>query len=244
MAIRHLVYKENLAAYALDALDNADAYALEAHLRTCDSCRADLEAYRGVGANLLAALSPKAPPASLRRGLQNRVAAHQRRRSWGISWSFSQLAAAGAVAVMVGLNLFSILEVRAVRQQLVEQEAQSISARTAIAMLAYPGTQAIAFDQNGVAGSLLVDRQRDLLAVFAWHLPPAPAGKTYQLWLIDARGNRTSGGFLTPEPEYPFVAVVIKCPAPLGSFTGFGVTAEPIGGSPGPTGPKVFGAEF
>jgi anti-sigma-K factor RskA len=111
-------------------------------------------------------------------------------------------------------------------------------------MLAYPATQTIGFDQNGVTGSLLVDRQRDLLAVFAWHLPAAPAGKTYQVWLIDARGDRTSGGFLEPEADYPFVSAVIRSPAPLSGFTGFGVTTEPVGGSPAPTGSRVFGASF
>ena len=38
----HSLLRENLAAYALGALDAEDTPALEAHLQTCESCRADL----------------------------------------------------------------------------------------------------------------------------------------------------------------------------------------------------------
>lgn len=244
MTIRHSVFKENLAAYALEALDAGEVPALEAHLRTCDSCQADLKAYRVLSAGLLSALPPHAPPAAVRQRLQKQARPPARPQVRGLSWSFSQFAVAAAVAALVGLNLLSVLQLNAVRQQQSEQESRDTSEQTAIAMLAYPGTQTIAFDQNGVAGSLLVDKQRGLLAVFAWHLTPAPRGKTYQVWLIDTKGDRTSGGFLVPEEGYPFVTAVIKSPAPLSEFTGFGVTTEPIGGSRQPTTPRIFGADF
>ena len=244
MASDHLVFQENVAAYALEALDSEDVAALEAHLRTCDSCQADLEAYRGVREGLLSALPPRAPGASVRGALQRRLAPRLRRPIRGMNWAVSSVTMTVALAALIGLNVLSIVEVRALRQRQIEQEARNVSAQTAMAMLAYPGTQAVEFDQNGVGGSLLVDRQRDLLAVFAWHLAPAQTGKTYQVWLIDAQGNRTSGGFLVSNPEYPYVTAVIKSPAPLAKYKGIGVTMEPSGGSPEPTGPKVFGAEF
>ena len=241
---QHVVLKENLAAYALGSLDGVEVRALEAHLQTCDSCQTDLKAYRSISAALVSDLPPAAPPAAVRRRLQARVGTSRRPRAGRVKWSLGQLALGGAVAALIGLNLFSVLEVRTLRQEQVEQEGRNTTEQTAIAMLAYPGTQTIGFDQNGVTGSLLVDKQRNLLAVFAWHLPAAPAGKTYQVWLIDARGDRTSGGFLEPESDYPFVSTVIRSPAPLTGFTGFGVTTEPLGGSPAPTGPRVFGASF
>ena len=244
MSDEHTAIKENLAAYALDALDQSEVPALEAHLRTCDSCTADLAAYRRLTGGLLQALPPQAPPASLRRKLQQRVGAQTRapRAPW--SWSFSRVAVAGVIAVLLALNVFSVLQVTSIRREQAEQDARSTTVQTAIAMLAYPGTQSVSFDQNGVAGSLLVDKQRNLLGLFAWHLPPAPESKVYQIWLIDPQGNRTSGGFLVPETGYPFAMTVIQPSAPLTGFTSFGVTLEPQGGSAGPTGPKVFGASF
>jgi anti-sigma-K factor RskA len=82
------------------------------------------------------------------------------------------------------------------------------------------------------------------VGLFVWQLPPAEAGKTYQIWLIDGQGQRTSGGFLQPEAGYSFVTAVIQPTAPLTIYRGLGVTAEPTGGSAAPTGPKLFGVDF
>jgi anti-sigma-K factor RskA len=244
MVDRHTAIKESLASYALGALDAREVAALEAHLRTCKSCTADLAAYQRITGGLLRALPPQAPPAALKHRLQQRLARETRPTTPASRWSFGRLALAGAFALLIGLNLLSLLQTNSIRQAQAEQEERSTSSQTAIAMLAYPGTQVVTFDQNGVAGSLLVDKQRNLLAVFAWHLPPTPAAKTYQVWLIDPQDNRTSGGFLTPETGYPFATTVIASPAPLAGFTSLGVTLEPQGGSPGPTGPKIFGVAF
>lgn len=244
MVDKHAAIKENLAAYALDALDAREVGALEAHVRTCKSCTADLAAYQRITSGLLGALPPQAPPAALKHRLQRRLVRETRSTASATSRTFGRLALAGAFVLLIGLNLLSLLQVNSLRQAQAEQESRSTTAQTAIAMLAYPGTQVVTFDQNGVAGSLLVDKQRNLLAVFAWHLPPTPAAKVYQVWLVDPQGDRTSGGFLTPEAGYPFATTVISAPAPLAGFTSLGVTLEPKGGSAGPTGPKILGVSF
>jgi anti-sigma-K factor RskA len=244
MVARHELFKENLAAYALEALDGGELRALETHLRTCRSCRQDLNDYRRISAGLLLALPPRLPPATLRRDLRKRLAAETSHPRGLPGWSWSQIGFAGALALLVALNSLSIFQIRNMQQQQAELEDQNRSAQTAIAMLAYPGSQATSFEQGGISGSLIVDKKRDLLTLFAWHLPAPPAGKTYQIWLIDSAGKRTSGGFLVPDAAYPFVMQVINAPAPLSEFTGLGVTAEPFGGSPGPTGPRLFGVDF
>jgi anti-sigma-K factor RskA len=67
---------------------------------------------------------------------------------------------------------------------------------------------------------------------------------TYQVWLIQPDGHRTSGGLFHPEPGQPFVSVVIPSERPFSDFTGLGVTIEPAGGSPAPTGVRVLGTSF
>lgn len=238
---KHKTFQENLSAYALGALDADEATALQAHLQTCDSCRAELADYQHVSAGLLAALPPQAPGPTLKRTLKKRLAAGTRPQ---FKWSWSRFATAGAFVLLIALNVVSISQVYALKEIQAEQSRERYAEQTAIAMLAYPGTQSIAFNQDGVAGSLLVDKSRNLLAVFAWHLPPAPAGKTYQMWLIDPKGDRTSGGFLTPEVDQPFSMAVIASPQPLNGFVGLGITLEPTGGSPKPTGPKVLRVDF
>lgn len=237
----HKTFQENLSAYALGALDADEAAALRTHLQTCDSCRAELADYQRVSAGLLAALPPQAPGPALKRTLKKRLAAGTRPQ---FTWSLSRVATAGAFVLLIALNVVSVSQIFSLKQQQAEQSRQRYSEQTAIAMLAYPGTQSISFYQDGIAGSLLVDKTRNLLAVFAWHLPPAPAGKTYQMWLIDPKGDRTSGGFLTPEADQPFSMAVIASPQPLSGFVGIGITLEPSGGSPKPSGPKVLQVDF
>jgi len=240
----HSAFKENLAAYALEALDPEEIPALETHLQTCDACRAELADYQRVGEALLTALPPHAPHPVLKRTLQKRLRAGAARARMPFKWSVGRTALAIVFTLLVGLNILTISQVYSLKQEQIETADQNISEQTALAMLAYPSTTSLAFDQNGVAGSLLIDKQRNLLAVFAWHLPVPPAGKTYQMWLIDPQGDRTSGGFLKPESTYPFVMAVIKSPQPLMNFVGIGITVEPAAGSPKPTGPKILRVDF
>ncbi|HEX2697821.1 MAG TPA: anti-sigma factor [Anaerolineales bacterium] len=240
----HSIFQENLAAYALGALDSDEAAALEAHLQTCDTCPAELATYQRVGVRLLSALPPQAPGRGLKRTLEKRLANAAGPTRPQFKWSWSQAAIFGALVILIATNLFSIAQLYSFKQEQAELSREFYSEQTALAMLAYPGTQSIAFNDSNVTGSLLVDKKRNLLAVFAWRLPPAPEGETYQMWLIDPQGDRTSGGFLVPEDDQPFVMAVITSPQPLTGFVGLSVTLEPIGGSPKPTGQKVLHVDF
>lgn len=243
---KHSAFQEDLAAYAIGALDPEEAAALEEHLQTCETCRSELAGYRRVGTGLLSALPPQAPRAAVRRNLEKRLGGERQaqRARPQFSWSIGQMVFAGLLAVLIALNVLLVSQVYSLRQEQAELLSQRSSEETVIAMLAYPSTRTLAFEDNGVTGSLLVDQQRNLVAVFAWNLPSPAAGKTYQVWLIDTNGNRTSGGFLVPEADYPFVMSTIWTRQPLTDFTGIGVTLEPAGGSPQPTGPRMFRAGF
>jgi anti-sigma-K factor RskA len=244
MTTDHETYRENLAAYALDALDQQEIEPLEAHLRTCDACRADLEAYREIQAGLLFAVPARTPPSRVRRTLTQRLEPSRARGRPGLKLSWNQALAAGAFVLLLGMALASIVQVRQLQQQQAHAEAEDRSTQTLISMLAYPNTKSIRFDQNGIAGSALIDEERGLVGLFVWHLPPVEAGKTYQIWLIEPSGERTSGGFLEPETGYPFVTAAIHVPGSLQDFTGLGVTTEPLGGSAAPTSPRLFGVDF
>ncbi len=241
---QHTNFQDDLAAYALGALEPEETAALEAHLQTCGACRTELTDYQRVGSGLLAALPPQPPRPALKRALQKKLAAQSSRARAGFSWSLGPLVTGALLAALVALNVFTVYQLYTLKQEQAEQDRQRASEQTAISMLAYPTTQTLAFGENGVSGSLLVDKQRNLVAVFAWNLPDLPAGKAYQMWLTDSKGDRTSGGFLVPEANYPFVMAVVHSSQPLTNFTAFGVTLEPAGGSPAPTGPRVFRVSF
>ena len=61
-------------------------------------------------------------------------------------------------------------------------------------------------------------------------LPPAPTGRTYQVWYLGADGSAASAGFV---PDSDTSAVLLSGDA--SAATGVGVTLEPAGGSPQPT---------
>ncbi|HQX02311.1 MAG TPA: zf-HC2 domain-containing protein, partial [Anaerolineales bacterium] len=67
------IFRDNIPAYGLGALDAEDAHALESHLRTCASCRTELADYRALSESLLMISPAKTPPAALRRSLQRRL---------------------------------------------------------------------------------------------------------------------------------------------------------------------------
>jgi anti-sigma-K factor RskA len=241
---KHSPFQENIPAFALGSLDPEEAAPLEAHLQTCESCRAELEAYQRVGSGLLAALPPRPPRAAVRHSLQKRLAGQAPRVRPQLNWSLGQLVFGSLLAVLVLLNALTVYQLYSLKREQAELISRNTSNQTAIAMLAYPTTRTLTFEQNGVSGSLLVDKTRNLVAVFAWNLAVAPAGKTYQMWLIDPQGDRTNGGLLELEPGYPFVMAVVRSPQPLSNFNGLGITVEPAGGSPKPTGPRVLKVDF
>ena len=58
----HEQFAEDLALYALNALEGEDRANLEKHLATCSACRLELEQLRGDGALLaLSTMGPKPP---------------------------------------------------------------------------------------------------------------------------------------------------------------------------------------
>ena len=68
-------------------------------------------------------------------------------------------------------------------------------------------------------------------------LPPAPSGKTYELWTIAGAEPRPAGTFdvdASGRASHPVP------PAGEGPVKVFAVTVEPAGGTPAPTGPMVL----
>jgi anti-sigma-K factor RskA len=89
-------------------------------------------------------------------------------------------------------------------------------------------TGIIVISANGQHGTLVVQ-----------NLPVLAEAETYQLWLTKD-GQRTDGGIFDVD-EDGYRAHWVQAPEPLDSYENFGITVEPAGGSPYPTGNKVLG---
>jgi anti-sigma-K factor RskA len=248
---RCLPHRENLAAYSLGALDADDIPALESHLADCQDCQSELADYQAVAFGLLQSIPPQTPPPGLRRKLIARLPSHQPRTSklFGnilVRFPVGQAVSAVVMVILLVLNIYSSLQIRELQQGQSALAERISHDQVAIAMLAYPSTQALPVqaDIGNITGSMLVDKDKSTAVLVLWNLPQVEAGQTYQVWLIDAAGQRASGGLFTPVDDHGYTTATIWSPRPLGQFVGVGVTVEPEGGSEGPTGSRVLGVDL
>lgn len=230
-------WTELAAPYALGALDAEERARFEAHLAGCAQCRGDVQSLREV-AGLLAESAPAAaPPAAMR----ERVLREARRvrpigarpRASIAPW----LAAAACLVLAIGVGYAYLREQAALGRASESLAAlhDTIAARDSlVATLLSPDAATAALAATGQAPSARLfwspSRHRVVMAVF--HLTPAPAGRTYQLWAI-AKGKPVSIGTFNTSPDGRLVAE-LPLTANL-TFELTAVTEEPAGGSPQPT---------
>lgn len=192
----HPQVRDALGGYALDALEPAEARAVEAHLESCEECRAELAALRRVVAGIGLSVTPEAPPPALKaRVLAQAMAQGEspapvrftRRPRWRQP---AVLALAASIALAAAVSIWALslrTEMRSLEQTL--------------AVLTAPDTVRVELrGQAGApaaAGRAWWSTSRGL--VFnAERLPALDAARVYQLWTIH-NGTPVSAGLLRLE---------------------------------------------
>jgi anti-sigma-K factor RskA len=90
--------------------------------------------------------------------------------------------------------------------------------------------------QPQAQGQLIADPTSESAVLVVTGLPPLEPGKTYQVWLIT--NAPVSAGLLTVGENGQGV-LIITSKESIGSFKSLGISVEPQGGSPQPTGDIV-----
>jgi anti-sigma-K factor RskA len=121
---------------------------------------------------------------------------------------------------------------------------QNQAYQTTFALLTYPESQIVVIDDGEVYGTLVYDPHGQIAVLNVWGLETLPNGQDYQVWLIEPDQTRISGGIFQSSDQSAYVSFIIESPNSFESFVGLGVTIEPTGGSPDPTGPRIFGTEL
>ena len=145
------------------------------------------------------------------------------------------------------MNIFSVIQTRQIQRQQASLLQQLKTNQFALSMLAYPSTQSFPIAGNtggSLSGSVLLDRERNTVALVMWHLPELSPEQTYQVWLIETNGHRVSAGVFRPQGSTSYTTQPVFTKQSLSDFVGIGVTVEPAGGSDQPTGPRVFKVDF
>jgi anti-sigma factor RsiW len=214
-------------AYALDALDERERVAYEAHLETCEACRAELADFQDAATSLAYALEGPAPSPELRerilvraRGETTNVVQFRRRLALPVAATLAVAAACTAV----GLGLWAA-----------SLNSELDREREALAVLADP--QAARVPLEGATGSLVVTPAREGALVLAG-LEPAPEGKLYEAWVsADGETMLPAGTF---EASGERTIVRLTRPVPPGGLVAVTVEDEPVDS---PTGEPVFSAQ-
>lgn len=215
------------APYALGALDEEERAAFEAHLAQCAQCRQEIASFREVAGQLAVA----APDANPEPALRDRVLTEARRvrpiRGSRRAWL---AAAAGFVlALFLGGAWWREREGRRALEARVAEQGELLATLLARDV----GVANLAATGKPPSARLFWNPQRQRVVMAVFDLPPAPAGRTYQLWAIATGLPPVSLGTFNTEPDGRLTAA-LDVPAGL-AFDLTAVTEEPAGGSPQPT---------
>lgn len=239
-----------LANYSLGTLDAEARKMVEEHLSGCPDCQRELQAYYQVKRGLLMSTPAADPPRNLRRRLVRETTPGRDQAPWWekmqASWAPAfQAALAVAVVLLVVVNIGLVREVRKLSRAQRWTQEQYQASQTTMALMTYYDTKVVELRSAGVYGTLVFEPDRDLGVLNVRGLAAAPQDKVYQIWLIEPDQTRISGGtFTIHDPSAVYVSHIIRSPKAFEAYSAIGVTIEPAGGSPGPTGPKVLGTDL
>ena len=196
------------------------------------------------------------PPAALRaRVLGAAVATSQRPVMRGNAW---WLATAASLVLAAGLAVYTVqlrariagletelrdtrLRADAAQLQMADAQRTAAGAQSALAILTAADVARVdlAGQQPSPNASARAFWSRSRGMVFnASNLPAVPAGQTYQLWVVTAKGP-ISAGLLSPDAQGS-VSAVFNTPADIPQPVAMAVTLEKAGGVPAPLGERYL----
>ncbi|MGI9184660.1 MAG: anti-sigma factor domain-containing protein [Solirubrobacteraceae bacterium] len=226
---------DDLAAYALGALDAHEAEAFQAHLAGCALCRDELAALQGVVEALPTSVPPYPASKTLRRKLVAAVAAEPkgaeaaeakatrapaRPRRWGLPRA--------GLTPRLGLAMATVAAVF-----VVAAGALTLGGGTA-------GTRVITAQVIGSPGTAQVRLSGGHAELVVTHFAPPPPGHIYEVWLQRDGGRPIPTGALFSVTSSG--AGDVDVPGRLRGVSGMMVTPEPDGGSLVPTHAPVIRA--
>jgi anti-sigma-K factor RskA len=231
MSAEHRAYRDELAAYALGALEPAEVEALERHVAECPECR-DYLFWLDPAVDLLpASVEQREAPRRLKRALMTEVnadlkAARRAERDrdradrgfWGSIWR--PVTAAAAAAVLIA----GVVGGYALRGD--EEPDSTLIEATPV--------------EEGVGPRMVatLERAGDRGVLHVESLPALPENRVYQAWI------QRDG---TMEPSTTFVldrngSTEVAVDGSLDGASGLYITREPEGGSEEPTLPVLMKA--
>ncbi len=238
--------QDSLPSYALGVLDAEEFEYVNQHLAGCEFCQAEVAAYKSVVDFLPLAAPDASPSPALKSRLMSQISpgldvtpsavATGTKPSTGQSlWdqlaaSFQSLVNGPIWRPVTLVIIVALLAGNVVLWRDANQPDPNSWRRVYLSGTenAPEASGIIYISADGKNGTIIVDQ-----------LPQLGVDSQYQLWLIED-GQRSSGAVFSVDDD-GYRGLQIESSQPLQDFESFGITIEPAGGSPGPTGEKVLG---
>ena len=228
-----------LPDYVLDILPDAEASQVSTHLAGCLFCQAEFSRLQQVADILPLALSQTSPSPRVKRNLMGAIHTPKSKTSIS-SETMSWKNLAGILRRRLPALGMALIMVLALSNLLLWKQFNSLNspANTSMQVIALANTN----DAPQAVGTLIMGQNGDYGTLVVDHLPLLDAEQQYQVWLI-RDGERTSSGLFSVNYE-GYGSLELSAPLLLNQYDTIGITIEPRGGSPGPTGAKVLGSDL
>ena len=253
--------EELLPFYALEALTDEERELVESYLAEHPEVREEINDLHSAASSLPYGIKPVEPPSHVKESLMARVNADAQARihstsrapvqpSRRIGWFqnlFQALSLGAAVVAIVWAIVLSVQvsrlqsEISGLHETLVKQ-SDSIE-QILDNLPKAPPSNVITVSVKGTNvepsahGQLIADPKEQSAVLIVAGLPKLQPNQTYQVWLI-AGDKPVSAGLLTVDENGQGV-VIITSDESINSFKSLGISVEPEGGSPQPTGDIV-----
>jgi anti-sigma-K factor RskA len=257
------IAETDLTLYAMGALPDAELAAARAHVENCARCKEEL---RQIGLTL-AAYAQTTPEVEVPSGAKQRFMARvaqsdkapaaapalkaksTRRAGW-----FGRMAPALAVGfalllIAVGYDdLRKRAQVAPLLSELQNERINAAQFSQLMELLTSGQAQRVALHETPAKtpppeGRVVYSARNGKLLLTAQNLHPLPAGKVYELWILQPNGGKPlPAGTFAPDSRGNAAMILADEPANL-AVAGFGVTIENEGGAQTPTLPIVLSGQ-
>ncbi len=252
----HEQFADELALYALNELHGSELQEFDQHLESCAACRRELQAMRSdLGLLGLSAVGPK-PPARSKDRLMRAIADEPRgvveparaaatgRKNFWLAWIPAAIALAVIVfAISLRQSNQSLHDqIAELRNRYNDQKIQLAQAQENMRLLLAPDAVHVSLTppKSGKQpnATAIVSPSQNRMTLMASNLPPVPAGKAYELWIIPPQGAPVNAGVFKPDEHGN--AIMLDHQLPTVQMKTFALTVEDEAGSDKPTSPIVI----
>lgn len=246
--------KEQIEAYALDALEERERREVEQHVARCDDCRQLLEEYREMLAHI-SEIAATGAPAGLDPAVKERLLASVEKSQTGAAtttksadrrphhtpghrpqprrriWQLAALASAVLLLLILAWNIQ--LNVALARERALRAEVADIVGQQELVLEIVDSRQTSRLvllppsEDADAYGKVFTRADMPYVVAMAARLPPPPAGQAYHLWLTQGASTELAGVMTLDEQGFGLLIYQAAQDGPV--YDAATLTLQPLG---------------